>query len=162
MLPFALGNFAGPVLLGRLFDTVGRRPMLVATYGISGVLLIVNGWLFTRGVLDAVTQTAMWMAIFFFASAAASAAYLTVGESFPLEVRAIAIGLFYALGTGVGGVAGPIVFGTLIETGAPGEIFYGYLLGGCLMLGAAAMAAWLALSAERRPLEDVAAPLSQA
>jgi MFS family permease len=109
-----------------------------------------------------VTQTAMWMAIFFFASAAASAAYLTVGESFPLEVRAIAIGLFYALGTGIGGVAGPIVFGALIETGAPGEIFYGYLLGGALMLAAAGMAAWLGINAERRALEDVAPPLSHA
>eukprot|EP01037_Dinobryon_pediforme_P010969 gene10969-11050_t len=162
MLPFAIGNFAGPVLLGRLFDVVGRRPMIAATYAISGVLLIVNGWLFSHGLLDAVTQTAMWMAIFFFASAAASAAYLTVGESFPLEVRAIAIALFYAFGTGVGGVAGPLVFGHLIETGAPGEVFWGYLLAGVLMLGAACMALWIGINAERRGLEDVAPPLSQA
>ena len=160
MLPFAIGNFAGPLLLGRLFDTVGRRVMIVLTYAIAGILLIANGWLFMQGALDAVTQTAMWMAIFFFASAAASAAYLTVGESFPLEMRAIAIALFFALGTGVGGVAGPVVFGRLIDTGKPGEIFYGYLLGGLLMLAAAAVAFWLGIDAERRPLEDVAPPLS--
>ena len=118
MLPFAAGNFLGPLLLGRLFDTLGRRLMITATYALSGVLMALTGWLFAVGVLDAVQQTPAWTVIFFVASAAASSAYLTVGESFPLEVRAVAIALFYAFGTGVGGVAGPALFGALIETGA--------------------------------------------
>ncbi len=162
MLPFALGNFLGPLLLGRLFDTIGRRPMIVGTYALAGILLVVNGYLFADDQLDATTQTAMWMAIFFFASAAASAAYLTVGESFPLEVRAIAIALFYAFGTAVGGVAGPVVFGHLIDSSTKTDLQYGYWLGGGLMLIAAITAAFLAHNAERRSLEDVAAPLSSA
>ena len=160
MLPFALGNFAGPLLLGRLFDSLGRKPMIIATYALSGVLMILTGWLFARGVLDAVQQTAAWTVIFFFASAAASSAYLTVGESFPLEVRAVAISLFYAFGTAVGGIAGPALFGALIETGARGEIFWGYALGGSLMVVAACFEAALGVAAERRSLEDVAPPLS--
>jgi MFS family permease len=160
ILPFALGNFAGPLLLGRLFDTIGRRPMIVATYGLSGVLMIATGVLFAAGFLDAVQQTAAWTGIFFVASAAASSAYLTVGESFPLEMRAIAIALFYAFGTAVGGIAGPTVFGVLIDTGSRVSILWGYALGGGLMLVAAAVAAKLGLAAERRPLEEVAPPLS--
>ncbi len=160
MLPFALGNFLGPLLLGHLFDTLGRRRMIVATYALAGVLLALTGWMFAAGLLTAVTQTVAWTAIFFFASAAASAAYLTVGESFPLEVRAIAIALFYAFGTLVGGVAGPMVFGALIDTGSPGQILYGYLLGGGLMLGAAVLAWVLGLDAEQRSLEHIAPPLS--
>ena len=107
LLPFAAGNFLGPLLLGRLFDTLGRRAMITLTYGVSGVLLALSGYLFAIGVLSAQTQTIAWMVIFFFASPAASAAYLTVSETFPLEVRALAIALFYAVGTGIGGVAGP-------------------------------------------------------
>ena len=160
MLPFAAGNFLGPLLLGRLFDTLGRRLMITATYAISGILMAITGWLFVLGVLDAVQQTAAWTAIFFVASAAASSAYLTVGESFPLEMRAIAIALFYAFGTGVGGVAGPALFGALIDTGSRMSILWGYLLGGGLMLGAAVVAAFLAVPAERRALEDIAPPLS--
>jgi MFS family permease len=160
ILPFAIGNFLGPLLLGRLFDTVGRRIMITATYGLSGVLMALTGWMFAMGWLDAVQQTLAWTVIFFFASAAASSAYLTVGESFPLEVRAIAISLFYAFGTGVGGVAGPALFGVLIDSGNRMSIFYGYLLGGILMVGAAVVAAFLAADAERRSLEDVAPPLS--
>jgi MFS family permease len=160
ILPFALGNFAGPLLLGRLFDTLGRRPMIIATYALSGVLMIGTGALFAANLLDATQQTAAWTAIFFVASAAASAAYLTVGESFPLEVRAIAISLFYALGTALGGVAGPLVFGHLIDTGSRIAIFWGYALGGGLMLLAAIVAAVLGVAAERRSLEDVAPPLS--
>jgi MFS family permease len=162
MLPFAVGNFLGPLLLGRLFDTIGRRVMITATYAISGILMAGTGWLFAIGVLDAVHQTIAWTVIFFVASAAASSAYLTVGESFPLEVRAVAISLFYAFGTGVGGVAGPALFGALIDTGSRLSIFWGYLLGGVLMLIAAAVAALLAVNAERRSLEDVARPLSAA
>jgi MFS family permease len=160
MLPFAAGNFMGPLVLGKLFDTLGRRFMITATYGISGILMALTGWLFALGVLDAVQQTLAWTVIFFVASAAASSAYLTVGESFPLEMRAIAIALFYAFGTGVGGVAGPVLFGALIDTGSRGSILWGYLLGGALMLGAAVVAALLAVPAERRALEDVAPPLS--
>ncbi len=160
MLPFAIGNFLGPLMLGRLFDTIGRRIMITATYGLSGVLMALTGWMFAMGWLDAVQQTLAWTVIFFVASAAASSAYLTVGESFPLEVRAIAIALFYAFGTGVGGVAGPALFGALIDTGSRVSIFYGYLLGGVLMMIAAVVAGFLAANAERRSLEDVAPPLS--
>jgi MFS family permease len=160
MLPFAIGNFLGPLALGRLFDTVGRRIMLTATYAVSGVLMALTGWMFAMGWLDAVQQTLAWTVIFFVASAAASSAYLTVGESFPLEVRAIAIALFYAFGTGVGGVIGPLLFGALIDTGSRVSIFYGYLLGGVLMVAAAVVAGFLAVNAERRSLEDVAPPLS--
>ena len=162
MLPFAAGNFLGPLVLGRLFDTIGRKPMIVATYAISGVLMAITGWLFAQGWLGAVAQTGAWTAIFFVASAAASAAYLTVGESFPLEVRAVAIALFYALGTGVGGVAGPALFGALIDSGSRVSIMWGYQLGAALMVFAALVAAWLGVRAERRALEDIAPPLSSA
>ena len=162
LLPFAAGNFLGPLILGRLFDTLGRRLMITLTYALSGILMALTGWLFVLGVLDAVQQTLAWTAIFFVASAAASSAYLTVGESFPLEMRAIAIALFYAFGTGVGGVAGPALFGALIDTGERVSILWGYLLGGGLMVIAAVVAAFLAVPAERRALEDIAPPLSSA
>ena len=162
MLPFALGNFLGPLLLGRLFDSWGRRRMITATYALSGTLLALSGWAFAAGWLDAVEQTFAWSAIFFFASAAASSAYLTVGETFPLEVRAVAISIFYAFGTAVGGIAGPAVFGALIQTGSRSELLLGYLLGGALMVAAAAVAFWLGVDAERRSLEEVAPPLSAA
>ena len=107
ILPFAAGNVLGPLLLGRLFDTIGRRPMIAFTYLMSGLLLALTGWLFAQGMLSAREQTLAWSVIFFFASAAASSAYLTVSETFPLEIRALAIALFYAVGTGIGGVLGP-------------------------------------------------------
>ena len=134
ILPFAAGNFLGPLLLGRLFDTLGRRPMIAFTYIVSGVLLAVSGWLFAQGVLTAAQQTFAWTVIFFFASAAASSAYLTVSETFPLEIRALAIAVFYAIGTGIGGVAGPWLFGALIDTGSRMSVFGGYLLGAALMI----------------------------
>jgi MFS family permease len=162
ILPFAAGNVLGPILLGRLFDTIGRRPMITATYLISGVLLAGAGYLFAIGVLSAAGQTAAWMVIFFFASAAASSAYLTVSETFPLEVRALAIAFFYAIGTGIGGVAGPWLFGHLIDTGSRWSLFYGYLFGAVLMLAAAAVAARWGVAAERKPLEAVARPLAAA
>ncbi len=162
MLPFALGNFAGPLLLGRLFDTLGRRTMITATYALAGVLMAGVGVAFARGLLDATEQTIAWTVIFFFASAAASSAYLTVGETFPLEVRAVAISVFYALGTAVGGIAGPTLFGALIQTGSRDEVMLGYLLGGGLMVGAAVVEAFLGVDAEKRSLEDVAPPLSAA
>jgi MFS family permease len=141
ILPFAAGNFLGPVFLGRLFDTVGRRIMIATTYAVSGVLLAGAGY-------------------FFFASAAASSAYLTVSETFPLEIRALAIAFFYALGTGIGGVAGPWLFGALIDTGSRWSVFGGYLLGSVLMLAAALIAARWGVAAERKPLEAVARPLA--
>jgi MFS family permease len=161
LLPFAAGNFLGPLLLGRLFDTLGRRTMIAGTYAASGVLLAVSAWLFVDGRLDATTMTIAWSVVFFFASAAASSAYLTVGESFPLEVRALAIALFFALGTGIGGVAGPWLFGRLIGDGDPTALALGYGFAALLMLFAAATARVLGVDAERRPLEDVAAPLSR-
>jgi len=161
ILPFAAGNFLGPLLLGRLFDSVGRRTMIGLTYGLAGALLCLTGWAFAQGWLNAVTQTAAWTVIFVFASAGASAAYLTIGESFPLEIRAVTISLFYAFGTLVGGVGGPALFGALIDTGERPRVMLGYLLGGVLMLVAAVVARLFGLAAERRALEDVAPPLSQ-
>ncbi len=160
ILPFAAGNFLGPLLLGRLFDTLGRRTMIAFTYGVSGVLLAISGYLFSIGALSAQSQTIAWMIIFFFASPAASAAYLTVSETFPLEVRALAIALFYAFGTGVGGVAGPALFGALIDTGSRGSLFAGYLLGAVLMVVAAFVGWRYGIAAERRSLEHVARPLA--
>jgi MFS family permease len=160
ILPFAAGNFLGPLVLGRLFDTLGRRAMITFTYGVSGALLALSGYLFSIGALSAETQTVAWMVIFFFASPAASSAYLTVSETFPLEVRALAIALFYAIGTGIGGVAGPALFGALIDTGSRGSVFAGYLLGAGLMVAAAAIAWRYCIAAERRTLESVARPLA--
>ncbi len=162
LLPFALGNFLGPLILGRLFDTIGRRPMIALTYALSGLLLALTGALFAAGVLSATAQTAAWTVIFFFASAAASSAYLTVSETFPLEIRALAIAFFYAVGTGIGGVAAPWLFGALIDTGSRLSLFGGYLLGAALMLAAGVIAARYGVAAERRSLEHVATPLSAA
>jgi MFS family permease len=160
ILPFAAGNFLGPLLLGHLFDTLGRRVMIAFTYGVSGVLLAISGYLFSIGVLSAQTQTIAWMVIFFFASPAASAAYLTVSENFPLEVRALAIAIFYAIGTGIGGVIGPALFGVLIDTGSRSSVFGGYLLGAVLMIVAAGIGWRYAVAAERKSLETVATPLA--
>jgi len=160
LLPFTIGNFLGPVMLGRLFDTVGRRPMIALTYALSGVLLALTGYLFAIGALSATSQTIAWTIIFFFASAAASSAYLTVSETFPLEVRALAIAFFYAVGTGVGGVVGPGLFGVLIETGSRTSLALGYGLGAAFMLAAAVVAGCYGVAAERKPLEAVARPLS--
>lgn len=159
LLPFALGNLLGPLLLGHFFDSIGRKVMITLTYAVAGILMAISGWAFLQGWLTAWEQTLVWTVIFFFASPAASAAYLTVGEAFPLEMRAIAIALFYAFGTGIGGVAGPALFGWLIEGGERGDIFWGFLLAAVLML-VAAMTEWrLGFDAERRPLEEVAEPL---
>lgn len=161
LLPFAAGNFLGPLLLGRWFDSIGRRPMITFTYGASGLLLAVTAWLFAAGALNAETQTLAWSVVFFFASAAASSAYLTASESFPLEIRALAIALFYAFGTALGGVAGPWLFGVLIGSGERNAIASGYGLGAALMLIGAGAAWRYGIDAERRPLEEVAAPLSE-
>jgi MFS family permease len=160
LLPFAVGNFLGPLLLGRFFDTVGRKPMIAGTYILSGVLLIGTGILFKNGTLDATTQTVAWCVIFFFASAGASAAYLTVSEIFPMETRAMAIAFFYATGTIVGGFGGPLLFGALIESGDPDQIFLGYVVGAVVMIIGGVIQAVMGVEAAGRDLEDIAPPLS--
>jgi MFS family permease len=160
ILPFAAGNFLGPILLGRLFDTIGRKIMIALTYALSGLLLAATGYLFSLGMISAEGQTIAWMTVFFFASAAASSAYLTVSETFPIEIRALAIAFFYAIGTGVGGVAGPLLFGLLIDTGSRSSVFAGYLLGAALMIvGAIVQSRW-GIAAEGKSLEAVARPLA--
>jgi MFS family permease len=160
IFPFAIGNVLGPFLLGPLFDRIGRVPMISGSYLISGVLMIVTGYLFFQEILSATTQTLLWSIIFFFASAAASAAYLTVSEVFPLEVRAMAIALFYAIGTAIGGISGPVIFGQLIEAGSRGDIFVAYVIAAVLMIGAAIVESILGVRAEGKSLESVAMPLT--
>jgi MFS family permease len=160
ILPFAAGNVLGPILLGRLFDTIGRKVMIASTYALSGILLAATAALFSRDVLSAQTLTIAWMIVFFFASAAASSAYLTVSEIFPLEIRALAIAFFYAIGTGVGGIAGPLLLGMLINTGSRGSVAVGYIIGAALMIGAALVEALWGIAAERKSLESVAPPLA--
>jgi MFS family permease len=160
LIPFAVGNFLGPLLLGRFFDTLGRKPMIAGTYILSGVLLIITGVLFDNGTLTATTQTVAWCVIFFFASAGASAAYLTVSEIFPMETRAMAIAFFYATGTIIGGFGGPLLFGALIESGKPSQIFVGYLIGAIVMIIGGVIQATMGVEAAQRDLEDIAPPLS--
>ena len=160
LLPFALGNVLGPLLLGHLFDTIGRKKMITATYGLAGILLALTGCLFRAGVLTAQTQTLAWTIIFFIASAAASSAYLTVSEIFPLEIRALAIAIFYAIGTLIGGVGAPLLFGWIIGIGSITALFIGYLVAAALMIFGAAIEAWIGIPAERCSLEHIAAPLS--
>lgn len=162
ILPFAAGNFLGPLLLGRWFDTVGRRTMIAGTYIAAGLMLAGTAWLFARGVLSAEEQIGAWSVIFFFASAAASAAYLSAGELFPLEIRALVIAVFYAAGTGVGGVIGPYLFGRLIDTGSRTVLCDGYLLAAALMLVAAGTEIGLGVNAEGKSLEAVTRPISAA
>lgn len=159
ILPFALGNFLGPLLLGPLFDRWGRRQMIATTYLLSGVALALTGLAFLRDWLDATSLTLAWSGVFFLASAAASAAYLTVSEVFPLELRALAISIFYAVGTGAGGFVAPALFGALIASGSRANVFAGYVVGAVLVVAAAAVAWRWAVAAERRPLEQVAPPL---
>jgi MFS family permease len=158
----AFGNFLGPLLLGKLFDTVGRRPMISSTYLLSGLLLFGTAWLFGRGSLSAVTLTACWCVALFFASAGASSAYLTVSEIFPMETRAMAIAFFYAIGTAAGGISGPLVFANLTRSGVVGDTVLAFQIGAGLMCAAGLVAAFLAVKAERRSLEDIATPLSAA
>lgn len=160
LIPFAFGNVLGPLLLGPLFDKVGRKPMIVLTYAGAGILLAITGCLFQAGVLNAQTQTLAWIAIFFVASCAASSAYLTTSEIFPLEIRGLALALFYATGTLCGGMIAPTLFGTLIQTGSRGALLVGYLVAALLMIGAAIAELFLGVKAERRSLEEVASPLS--
>ena len=158
ILPFAAGNFLGPLLLGRLFDTVGRKVMISFTYGVAGVLLSVTGYLFWMNALTLSTQMLLWSLMFFFASAGASAAYLTVSEIFPMEIRAMAIAFFFIVAQGAG-IAAPWLYGMMIETSAT-SVFYGYLLGGGMMLLGAVLELWLGVKAEGQSLEHLAPPLS--
>ncbi len=158
----AAGNFLGPLLLGKLFDTVGRRVMISGTYVLSGALLFGTAWLFDRGSLTAATMTACWCVVLFFASAGASSAYLTVSEIFPMETRAMSIAFFYAIGTAAGGISGPLLFAELTSTGVVGDTVLAFQIGAGLMVAAGIVAALLAVNAERRSLEDIATPLSAA
>ena len=160
LIAFAVGNFMGPLILGRLFDVVGRRAMIAGSYILSGVLLAVTAWLFDAGVLTATTQTIAWVVVFFFASAGASAAYLTVSEIFPMETRALAIAFFYAVGTGLGGIIGPVLFGSLIATKRPSDTAIGYLIGAGLMAAAGVVELVIGVNAEQKSLEELAQPLS--
>jgi MFS family permease len=160
LLLMAVSNFLGPLLLGQLFDTVGRRVMITLTYGLGGLLLVAAALAFGFDLFTAWTQTFAWMAIFFFASAGASSAYLTASEIFPLETRALAIAAFYALGTAIGGVGAPVLFGLLIGQHSPWPLAGGYLLAAVLMLGAALIEAMFGIDSEGRSLEQIADPLS--
>lgn len=162
LLPFALGNFLGPVVLGHFFDTIGRCRMISATFAISAALMVAIGWLFAHGALSTFSQTALWTVMFFFASPAASSAYLTVSEIFPLEMRALAIAVFYSAGTAAGGIVAPWFFGRLIDTGSRTALMYGYLVAAALMFAAAAVELLLGVAAEGQSLESIAPPLSSA
>ena len=160
LLPLTLSNFMGPLLLGPLFDTVGRRTMITGTYAAGGILLIATAILFGANALTAWTQTIAWMAVFFFSSAAASSAYLTASEIFPLETRALAIAIFYALGTAIGGATSPLLFGYLVGTGSLWSLAGGYVFAAILMLVAALAELKFGVDAEMRSLESIAEPLS--
>ena len=159
IFPFALGNFLGPLVLGRFFDSVGRRKMIAATYAIAGLGLVATGYVFATGAVGPVGLSLCWSAIFFVASAAASSAYLTVSEIFPVEMRAISISLFYAVGTALGGFIGPPLYGALIESGSRDALFGAYAFAGVLMCVAAGVAGWIGVDAERKSLEEVCPPL---
>ena len=156
----AIGNFFGPLLLGSLFDTVGRKKMIAGTFAISGALLLITAYMFGAGLLSAITQTVAWVVIFFFASAAASSAYLTASEIFPLETRALAIACFYALGTAIGGSTSPLLFGWLIESGSAWHVSFGYGIAALLLLLAAVTELKYGVDAEGKSLESIAEPLS--
>ena len=160
LVAFAVGNLIGPIVLGPLFDTVGRKPMIAGTYILSGVLLLITGYLFKENQLNATTLTLCWSVVFFFASAGVSAAYLTVSEIFPMETRALAIALFYAVGTGIGGIAGPQVFGRLVPTGNATDVFLALALGAVLMIAGGLIEIVFGVKAERKGLEGIAKPLT--
>jgi MFS family permease len=157
---FAVGNLLGPLTLGRLFDTVGRKPMIAGTYLLSGSLLVVTAFLFKSGEFTAASFVIALMVIFFFASAGVSAAYLTVSEVFPLETRALCIAVFYAVGTGVGGIIGPLLFAHLIESGKTSHVFVGFMIGAVAMILGGIAELIFGVKAERQSLESIAQPLT--
>ena len=156
----AVGNLLGPLVLGRFFDTLGRKPMIAGTYIVSGVLLFLTAYLFDRGMLSAFSMTACWCVVLFFASAGASAAYLTVSEVFPMETRALAISFFYAIGTAAGGISGPLLFSSLVSTGKVADTVIAFSIGAGLMVLAGVVEIFLGVRAEQRGLEDIATPLT--
>jgi MFS family permease len=160
LVAFAAGNLLGPIILGPLFDSVGRKPMISGTYILSGVLLLITGYLFDQHSLNATTLTLSWSVVFFFASAGVSAAYLTVSEIFPMETRALAIALFYAIGTGLGGIIGPQLFGKLIPTGKTSDVFFALIIGSVLMILGGVVELFFGVKAERMSLEGIAKPLT--
>ncbi len=160
LIAFAVGNLLGPLVLGGLFDSVGRKPMIAGTYITSGILLLITGYLFYQHQLNATSLTVCWCIVFFFASAGASAAYLTVSEVFPMETRALAIAFFYAIGTGAGGIFGPLLFAHLVASKSYGQVFFGMGLGAVLMLGAGLVELVFGVRAERQSLESIARPLT--
>jgi MFS family permease len=160
IFPFAIGNVLGPICLGHFFDSIGRRPMIFGTYMASAVGLLVTGWMFQQDMLSATTMTICWSITFFFASAGASAAYLTVSEIFPIESRALAIAVFYSIGTAAGGWVAPWLFGILIASGSRSQVFLGYIIGASLMALAAIVELIWGVEAARRSLEDIARPIS--
>ncbi len=157
---FAIGNLLGPLSLGHLFDSVGRKPMIAGTYILSGILLIVTALLFEGHNLTAASMTLALTIVFFFASAGASAAYLTVSEIFPMETRAICIAVFYAIGTGIGGITGPLVFSALITTGKISEAALALIVGAAMMIVGGIVELFFGIKAERQPLENIARPLT--
>jgi MFS family permease len=156
----AAGNFVGPVLLGPLFDTLGRKPMIAGTYILSGTLLLVTALLFQRGALNATTTTLCWTVVLFFASTGASSAYLTVSEVFPMETRAMAIAFFYAIGTAVGGITGPQLFSRLIASGDDSQVALAFAIGAVLMIAGGIVTLFFGVAAERQSLENIAKPLT--
>ncbi|HEY9789519.1 MAG TPA: MFS transporter [Candidatus Obscuribacterales bacterium] len=161
IVPFALGNLLGPIMLGRLFDTIGRKTMIATTYILSGLLLAIDAWMFQHGMLTAEMQSTAWVIIFFIASSAASAAYLTVSELFPLELRGTAISLFYAIGTLIGGVAAPAYFTSLIATGSRDALAGGYYVGAVLMIIGGIAEIFFGVAAEGKSLESISPPLAE-
>ena len=160
LVAFAVGNLLGPIILGPLFDTLGRKLMISGTYILSGVLLLITGYLFKEHQLNATSLTVCWSVVFFFASAGVSAAYLTVSEIFPMETRALAIAIFYAVGTGLGGIIGPQVFGRLVPTGNANDVFLALALGAVLMIIGGLVEIAFGVKAERKGLEGIATPLT--
>ena len=159
---WALSNFVGPLVLGQLFDTVGRKPMITLSYIGSAVVAVVLAVLFVTQTGGVWAFIAVLAAAFFLASAGASAAYLTVSEIFPMETRALAIAFFYAVGTAIGGITGPLLFGQLINSGQRGEVMWSFLIGAAVMAVAGLVEMWLGVAAEQRPLEELALPLTVA
>ena len=160
LVAFAVGNLLGPLVLGPLFDSLGRKPMIAGTYILSGTLLLVTAYLFDQHQLTAASLTVCWSVVFFFASAGVSAAYLTVSEIFPMETRALAIALFYAIGTGVGGIVGPQLFGRLVPSGKTSDVFFALAIGAVLMIVGGVAEIAFGVKAERRSLEGIAEPLT--
>jgi MFS family permease len=157
---FAVGNLLGPLTLARLFDTVGRKPMIAGSYILSGGLLVLTAFLFKSGQFTAASLVAALMIIFFFASAGVSAAYLTVSEIFPLETRALCIAVFYAVGTAAGGITGPLLFADLIESGKASHVFVGFMIGAVAMILGGVAELFFGVKAERQSLESIAQPLT--